>query len=385
MIPYGKQSISDEDIRAVVEVLKSDFLTQGPVIDRFEAAVAEACGAKYAVAVANGTASLHVACLAARVGPGDLVWTSPVTFVASANCARYCGADVDFVDIDPATFNLSLSALEEKLAAAKHAGRLPKMLVPVHLGGQSCDMEAIRRLTRPHGILILEDAAHAFGGSHRGKAVGACEFSDMASFSFHPVKIVTTCEGGVVTTNSDELNQRLRMLRTHGITRDEKLMRGDSDGGWYYQMLELGFNYRISDVHAALGLSQMSRLQEFVRRRNQLAARYREKLAGLPLKLQAPQPDTVSAYHLALIKLDLAAIGRSHREVYDRMRASGIGVNLHYIPVHLQPYYADLGFRRGQFPQAEAYYDGAMTLPLHYGLTDEEQDRVVEALKAAIS
>jgi len=380
MIPYGHQEISEEDVAAVVEVLRSDFLTQGPAVERFERALAERCGAKHVVAVSSGTAALHLAALAARVGPGDTVWTSPVTFVASANCARYCGADVDFVDIDPVTWNLSASRLEEKLA---RAARRPKAIVAVHLCGLPCDMKAIGELARAHGSLVIEDASHALGASWDGAPVGKNVDADMTVFSFHPVKIVTTCEGGAIATNRDDLYEILVRLRTHGITRDPRQMANASHGPWYYEQLELGFNYRISDVQAALGTSQLTRLRSFVARRNELAAEYQRRLAGLPLRWQEVPSRARSAYHLFVIRADWEASG-GQRAAFEAMRAAGVGVNLHYIPVHLQPYYAKLGFRPGDFPASEAYYREAMTLPLHVGLTETQLDHVVHALEDAL-
>jgi UDP-4-amino-4,6-dideoxy-N-acetyl-beta-L-altrosamine transaminase len=380
MIPYGKQWVSDEDIAAAVEVLKSDFLTQGPEIDRFERAVAEYCGVEHAVAVSNGTAALHVACMAAGLGPGDLLWTSPITFAASANCGRYVGADVDFVDIEPATLNMDVDALAAKLAVAEAEGRLPKMVVPVDFGGLSCDMRRIRELANRYGFLILEDAAHALGGRYLGEPVGSCRFSDMAMFSFHPVKSITTGEGGMIVTNDSVLADRMRLLRTHGITRDPSLMRGESEGGWYYEQVELGFNMRITDIQCALGRSQMARLDGFVSKRNELAERYRELLADLPLRWQSGTSDAYSAHHLFVVRLDDA---KSRSRVFDEMRNAGVNVNVHYIPVHLQPYYRDLGFAQGDLPNAEAYYAGALTLPLYPSMSERDQDAVVAALRAS--
>lgn len=392
MIPYGRQDIAAADIAAVVETLQSDWLTQGPAIERFEQAVADYCGAKYAVAVCNATAALHIACLAAGLEQGDALWTSPNTFVASANCALYCGAAVDFVDIDPATYNLNVSALEQKLECANKEGRLPKVVVPVHFSGQSCDMEAIAALSRRYGFSVIEDAAHAIGGSYRDKAIGSCEFSEMAVFSFHPVKIITTGEGGMILTNRKDLYEKLQRLRSHGITRDARLMQGESDGAhdeprgsWYYQQIELGYNYRMTDIQAALGASQMTRLDEFVQRRHELAARYQDLLQGLPLTLPWQHPDTHSSFHLYVIRLQLDKLAKSHRQVFEELRGADIGVNLHYIPVHLQPYYHQLGFRSGDFPEAEKYYSEAITLPLYPGLSEADQDRVVAALKNILS
>lgn len=380
-IPYGHQDINQEDIQAVREVLQSDWLTQGPAIKRFEEAVAAYCGAKYAVAVSNATAALHLACLAAGLGPGDLLWTSPNTFVASANCGLYCGAEVDFVDIDPRTYNMSVDALEEKLIRAKKSGRLPKIVIPVHFAGQSCRMETIRKLADRYNFTIIEDAAHAIGGSYLGKKIGASQFSEMTVFSFHPVKIITTGEGGMVLTNREELYEKLIRLRTHGITRDERLMTKPADGPWYYQQIELGFNYRMTDIQAALGYSQLQRIDEFVRRRRYLAGRYDQMLKDLPVTLPWQDPDTYSAYHLYVIRLHLEQLKKSRKQIFKELRAAGIDVNVHYIPVHTQPYYARMGFKAGDFPVAEAYYREAITLPLYYGLSDADQDYVVERLR----
>lgn len=384
MIPYGRQDISEGDILAVEAILRSDFLTQGPAIAHFEQVLAEACGSRYAVAVCNATAALHIACEVAGLGPGDLLWTSPVTFVASANCGRYCSADVDFVDIDPETYNLDPEALEQKLVAANAGGRLPKVLVPVHLAGQSCDMSAIGAIARRYGIKIIEDASHAIGGSYKGRPIGNCAFSDMAVFSFHPVKIVTTGEGGAVVTNDHDLYEKLNLLRSHGITRDPARMEGPSHGPWYYQQVTLGYNYRMTDIQAALGSSQMTRLGEFVKRRVMLAERYNALLKDLPLSTPYVIPDADSAFHLYIIRLKLNAIKKSHGEVFQVLRDAGIGVNLHYIPVHTQPYYLNLGFKFGDFPEAEAYYREAISLPLFYGLTEKDQDLIVAALRSIL-
>jgi UDP-4-amino-4,6-dideoxy-N-acetyl-beta-L-altrosamine transaminase len=384
MIPYGRQDIGDAEVAAVTQVLRSDWLTQGPAIEALERAVADYCGARYAVAVCNGTASLHVACMALALKPGDMVWTSPNSFVASANCARYCGADVDFVDIDPRTYNMNSAALARKLEQADKAGKLPKAIIPVHFSGQPCDMAAIGALAKRYGVKVIEDAAHAIGADYRGVKIGAGAHSDMTSFSFHPVKIMTTAEGGMVTTNDEELYRRLAMLRTHGITRDPDFMTGESEGGWYYEQIELGYNYRITDVQAALGLVQLSRIEPFLARRRELARRYDTALADLPLTLPWQHPDGRSAYHLYVIKVDTAACGKTRRQVYDELRAAGVGVQVHYIPIHTQPYYRQLGFAPGQFPEAEAYYADALSLPIFTRLTDAEQDKVIDALRRAV-
>lgn len=384
MIPYGKQDISVEDIAAVSEVLRSDFLTQGPVVPRFEEAVAEAAKAKYGVAVNSATSALHIACLALGVGPGDRVWTSPVTFVASANCALYCGADISFVDIDPDTYNLCPKALEQKLIVANDEGTLPKVIIPVHLAGQSCDMEAIAALARQYDIRVIEDASHAIGADYAGDAVGSCRFSDITVFSFHPVKIVTTAEGGVAVTNNLQLAERMQRLRSHGITRDPELMTKAPDGAWYYQQIELGFNYRMTEMQAALGLSQMQRLSLFVERRRGLAKRYNELLSDLPVTLPQQLADSASSWHLYIVRFHLEKIEKTHSQIFDECRAAGIGVNLHYIPIHLQPYYSDLGFKQGDYPAAEAYYANAISIPLFHSMTDAQQDEVVRVVKEIV-
>lgn len=384
MIPYGKQDISAEDIDAVSEVLRSDFLTQGPVVPKFEKAVAEAVKAKYGVAVNSATSALHIACLALGVGPGDRVWTSPVTFVASANCALYCGADISFVDIDPDTYNLCPKALEQKLIVANDEGTLPKVIISVHLAGQSCDMEAIAALARQYDIRVIEDASHAIGADYAGDAVGSCRFSDITVFSFHPVKIVTTAEGGVAVTNNLQLAERMQRLRSHGITRDPELMTKAPDGAWYYQQIELGFNYRMTEMQAALGLSQMQRLSLFVERRRGLAKRYNELLSDLPITLPQQLADSASSWHLYIVRFHLEKIEKTHSQIFDECRAAGIGVNLHYIPVHLQPYYSDLGFKQGDYPAAEAYYANAISIPLFHSMTDAQQDEVVRVVKEVV-
>ena len=379
-IPYGRQDISEDDIAAVIQTLRSDWLTQGPAIAEFENALAQYTGARYAVAVSNATAALHIGCLAFGIGPGDLVWTASNSFVASANCALYCGAEVDFVDIDPRSYNLSVEALEEKLVAAKRAGKLPKLVIPVHFAGQSCDMERISELAKRYGFGLMEDASHAVGGSYGGRKVGAGVFSDLTVFSFHPVKIFTTAEGGMLLTNDERLYQRLLRLRSHGITRDPASMRGPSQGDWYYQQIELGFNYRLTDIQATLGISQAKRLDEFVARRRALAVRYDRALASLPLTLPWQDPEAVSAFHLYVIQVEESA-GKGRKEVFDFLRSKGVGVNVHYIPIHLQPFYADKGFRAGQCPVAEAYYERAISIPMYSSLTEKDQDRVIALLK----
>ena len=383
MIPYGRQQVTEADIAAVVAVLRSDFLTQGPVVPRFEQAVAARVGVRHAVAMNSATSALHVACMALGLGPGDLLWTVPTTFVASANCGRYCGAEVDFVDIDGDSWNLSVPALADKLHAARRAGRLPKLLVPVHLTGQPTEQEAIAGLAREFGVRVLEDASHSIGASRHGESVGSCRWSDVAVFSFHPVKIITSGEGGMALTADDEIAVRMSELRSHGITRDAGRFEyeGADAPDFYYEQQALGYNYRMIDVEAALGLSQLSRVDEYVARRNQLAARYDQLLAGLPLQLPTLVPGNISAFHIYVVRLREEA---RHRDVFARLRAAGIGVNLHYLPVHLQPYYRALGFAPGQFPVAEAYARSAITLPLYPAMDEAQQDAVVAALRAAL-
>lgn len=384
MIPYGRQDISEADIQAVVDVLRSDFLTQGPAVPAFEKAVADYCVVKNAVAVNSATSALHIACLALGVGPGDVVWTTPITFVASANCALYCGAQVDFVDIDPRTYNLSMERLAGKLAQAEKSGCLPKVVIPVHLCGQPCDMAGIHALGQQYGFKIIEDASHAIGGKYQGEPIGNCRYSDITVFSFHPVKIITTGEGGMAMTNDRQLAKRMQLLRSHGITRDEADMTRASDGPWYYQQIDLGFNYRMTDMQAALGLNQMQRLDEFVAKRHAIARRYEDLLADLPIITPWQHADSYSGLHLYVIRLKLAEIGKTHRKVFEALRAAGIGVNLHYIPVHMQPYYEGLGFRARHCPEAERYYAEAISLPMYPGLTLVQQDQVVSALNGVI-
>lgn len=383
MIPYGRQEISESDIQAVVEVLRSDFLTQGPAVPAFEKAVADYCAVEHAVAVNSATSALHIACLALGVGPGDVTWTSPTTFVASANCALYCGAQVDFVDIDPRTYNLSVERLAEKLAQAEKSGCLPKVIIPVHLCGQPCDMAGIHALSQRYGFKIIEDASHAIGGKYRSESIGNCRYSDITVFSFHPVKIITTGEGGMALTNDKQLAKRMRLLRSHGITREAADMTHAPDGPWYYQQIDLGFNYRMTDMQAALGLSQMRRLDEFVAKRHAIAKRYEELLADLPVITPWQHADSYSGLHLYVIRLKPAEIGKTHREVFEALRAAGIGVNLHYIPVHMQPYYQRLGFQAGHCPEAERYYAEAISLPMYPGLTEEQQAQVAHILDKA--
>ena len=382
MIPYGRQDIDEADIEAVVRILRSDFLTTGPSVSAFEAAMAKRVGASHAVAVNSATSALHIACLALDLGPEDVLWTSPNTFVASANCALYCGASVDFVDIDPATANMSIAALEAKLEQAEQARSLPKVVVPVHFSGAPCNMAAIGELSQRYGFRVIEDASHAVGARQNNSAIGGCPHSDIAIFSFHPVKILTTGEGGMATTNDPALARKMQVLRSHAITRDPFEMRFASEAPWYYEQTGLGFNYRLTDIQAALGLSQLSRLDDFLARRNELAKRYDEALAALPLRLPLVAEGDYSSWHLYTVGIKAPA---ERDAIFQAMRKAGIGVNVHYIPVHLQPYYQDLGFRAGQFPNAEAHGREALTLPLFTRLTEAEQDQVVEALYAALA
>lgn len=381
MIPYGRQDIRAADIDAVVEVLNSDFLTQGPAVPRFEQAMAERVGVGHAVAVNSATSALHIACLALGLGDGDLLWTSPITFVASANCGLYCGAEVDFVDIDPVSYNLDPVALEEKLRAAKEAGRLPKVVVVVHLCGQSADMKAIKALSDAYGFHVIEDASHAVGGKYDGGYVGNCRYSDVAVFSFHPVKIITTGEGGMALSNDRVVAERMRLLASHGVTRDTEQMTKDPDGPWYYQQVSLGFNYRMTDLQAALGFSQLSRLDEYVSRRQYLADRYDNLLANAPVTTPVRSGDAYSSFHLYVIR-----VAASRRQaLFEYLRGKGVGVNVHYIPVHTQPYYETFGFKYGDFPEAERYYQQAISLPLYPGLSELDQDYVVTTLKEFFS
>jgi len=377
MIPYGKQDISQSDIDSVVEVLKSDFLTQGPMVPKFEAMVSEKCNVKYAVAVNSATSALHIACLALGVGEGDIVWTTPITFVASANCALYCGANVDFVDIDPRTYNMSVERLAEKLELAAKTGKLPKVVIPVHLAGQPCEMDKIKELSLKYGFKIIEDASHAIGGKYKGEPIGNCKYSDITIFSFHPVKIITTGEGGMATTKDHFLASRMFRLRSHGITRSPEEMTHPPDGAWYYQQLELGFNYRLTDIQAALGVSQMSRLDEFIEKRHGIAERYNQLLKDKPVIIPYQHPDSYSGLHLYIIRLKLKELKSTHNQIFERFRSAGILVNLHYIPVYRQPFYEKMGFDKNNFPESEAYYAEAISLPMYPGLTLEEQDEVV--------
>lgn len=384
MIPYGKQDISQSDIDSVVEVLKSNFLTQGPKVPLFEQSLTNYTGANFALAMNSATSALHVACLALGVGPGDYVWTSPITFVASANCALYCGAHVGFVDIDPRTYNMSVSSLSKKLQVAKQEGKLPKVVIPVHLAGQVCEMEKIHALSLEYGFKIIEDASHAIGGKYQGEPVGNGKYSDITIFSFHPVKIITTAEGGAALTNKKELFEKMSLLRSHGITRDESQMTYKSHGPWYYQQIELGFNYRMTELQAALGLSQMKRLDEFVSRRHEISKKYDESFTDLPVTIPYQHPDSYSGLHLYIIRLKLNEIKKTHAQVFTELREKGIGVNLHYIPVHTQPYYQELGFKVGEYPEAERYYEEAISVPMYSGLSDVNIVKVYDVIKEVL-
>lgn len=377
-IPYGRQDISDEDIAAVVAVLKSDFLTQGPNVPAFEKAIADYVGVEHAVAVNSATSALHIACMALGLESGDWLWTTPNTFVASANCGRYCGANVSFVDIDKDTYNMSVDALKEKLKTAKVAGNLPKIVVPVAFAGQSCEMAEIHALSKEYGFFVIEDASHAIGGNYLDTKIGCSKYADISILSFHPVKIITTAEGGMALTNNAELAEKLQSYRSHGITRDPKHMTHEADGAWYYQQVELGLNYRMTELQAALGVSQLKRIDEFVATRHKLAKRYDELLAGLPVTTPAQAKSGHSALHLYPVQVKDAA---KRQAFFDFMRSKGIGVNVHYIPVHTQPYYQELGCKPGDYPEAEAYYSRALSLPLYATLTEADQDYVVDCIR----
>ncbi len=381
MIPYGRQEITQDDIDAVVEVMRSDFITQGPMVPKFEQAVADYCGAQYAVAVSSGTAALHTACLAMDLGPGDWLWTSPITFVASANCGLYCGAQVDFVDVDPRTHNISVAALAAKLEHSESRGVLPKVVVPVHFAGQSCDMREIHALADQYGFRVLEDASHGLGGRYLDAQVGSCRYSDAAVFSFHPVKSITTGEGGMIVTNDERLAETARRMRTHGITRDPTSMVNESSGPWYYEQIALGFNYRITDIQAALGISQLQRLDSYVAKRHEIAECYDAALHALPLELPHRLEGVYSSMHLYVVRLNSRQIKQSHKEVFEALRERGVGVNLHYIPVPSQPFYRALGFSLEDYPNAARYYGEALTLPMYPTLTEEHQETVVTELR----
>ena len=380
MIPYGRQAVTPADIEAVNAVLRSDFLTQGPIVPRFELAVADRCSATYGVATSSATSALHVACLALGVGTGDRVWTSAITFVASANCAVYCGASVDFVDIESKTYNMSTEHLEQKLAEASQQGMLPKVVIPVHLAGQSCDMTGIHALSKRYGFRIIEDASHALGATYLGGSVGSCQFSDITVFSFHPVKIITTGEGGIATTNDESLVKKMALYRSHGITRDHEQMTDIPHGRWYYEQIELGFNYRLTDIAAGLGISQLSRLDDILSTRHALARNYDALFEGHPVGIPWQHPDCFSANHLYIIRPNLRALNTSHAELFERLNSRGITANLHYIPVYRHPFYSSQGFQHADYPNAEAYYSNAMSIPLYPGLEESHQYQIVEGL-----
>jgi UDP-4-amino-4,6-dideoxy-N-acetyl-beta-L-altrosamine transaminase len=381
-LPYGRQQITDDDIAAVEAVLRSDFLTQGPAVARFEADLCALTGAAHAIAVANATCALHLACLACGLGPGDIAWTSPNSFLASANCAIYCGAEVDFVDIDPVSYNMSVASLEAKLIAAERAGRLPKVVIPVHFAGQPCDMAEIGALAQRYGFKVIEDASHAVGGRYADGAVGSCEFSTATVFSFHPVKIITTGEGGAVMTNDPAFASKVELLRSHGMTRDPKQMLGPSEGPWYYQQVGLGFNYRITDMQVALGSSQLTRVHDFITRRHRIAELYDARLASSAVRAPQRLPGRFSAFHLYVVQLHDP---ERRLTAFEQLRAAGIGVNVHYIPIHLQPFYRQRGFGPGHFVNAERYYQAAITLPLHPQMAVGDVDRVVAILDQALA
>jgi UDP-4-amino-4,6-dideoxy-N-acetyl-beta-L-altrosamine transaminase len=383
-IPYGRQDVNEDDIDAVTQVLKSDYLTQGPIVPKFEASVALYAGVEYAVAVNSATSALHIACLALHVQPGDFVWTSPITFVASANCALYCGAKVDFVDIDPTSYNMSIDALSKKLKLAKKTNTLPKVVIPVHLAGQSCEMKEIYKLSLEYGFNIIEDASHAIGAKYLNKQVGNCLYSDITIFSFHPVKIVTSVEGGVAVTNSPDLANIMKRLRSHGITRDPLEMIGSTDGAWYYQQLHLGFNYRMSEIHGALGLSQMKRLKKFISKRNKIANYYDELLDGLSIDLPVQNSDCYSSFHLYIIRIPKKSLTFNRLQVFERLRSNGIGVNVHYIPIYRQPYFKKFNFNYQDFPESEKYYSEAISLPIFPNLTKKQQEAIINVISSPI-
>ena len=384
MIPYGKQDINQADIDSVVDVLQSDFLTQGPKIPLFEKTVSNYCGAKYGVAVNSATSALHIACLALGLKEGDWLWTSPNSFVASANCGLYCDAKIDFVDIDKQTYNMSVEELDKKLTQAKKENKLPKVVIPVHFAGQSCDMKKVHSLSKEYGFKVIEDASHAIGGKYLDEPIGGCQYSDITVFSFHPVKIITTAEGGMATTNNKELSERMQLFRSHGVTRDPELMTKEAEGSWYYQQVDLGFNYRMTELQAALGVSQTQRLNEFVARRHVLQKRYDSLLSGLPIIRPYQDKHSFSALHLYPIQIDLNKVSKNREQIFNELRENGVGVNVHYIPIHTQPYYLQFGFKEGDFPNSESYYSRTISLPLFHAMTVEQQDEVCVVLKRVL-
>ncbi len=384
MIPYGRQDINENDIDAVIDVLKSDYLTQGQIVPEFEGKIAKYCGAKYSVASNSATSALHIACLALNIGKADIVWTSVISFVASANCALYCGAKIDFIDIDPVTNNLSINHLKKKLILAEKNNTLPRAIIPVHLSGQSCDMYEIHELSKKYNFKIIEDASHAIGGEYYSKKIGACEYSDITVFSFHPVKIITAGEGGMSLTNNKELFNRMMKFRNHGITKDSNEFKNNSSGAWYYEQIKLGFNYRLSDIHAALGLSQFNRLDNFIEKRNLLAKKYSQCLSESPIKLPVVKKDRISSWHLYIIKIDLNSCTRSHNEIFNLLRREGIGVQLHYIPIPMHPYFKSLGFNMDDYINAKSYYQQALSIPIYPLMTEAEQNKVLGAIKKIV-
>jgi UDP-4-amino-4,6-dideoxy-N-acetyl-beta-L-altrosamine transaminase len=385
MIPYGKQNINQNDIEAVLKVLESDFITQGPVVPEFEKKISNYCKSKYAVAVNSATSALHIACKALDLKSGDIAWTSPNTFVASSNCVLYCDAKIDFVDIDPLTGNISIEKLEEKLIKAKKENKLPKVVIPVHMTGEPCDMQSIDRLRKEYNFKVIEDASHAIGAKHKGSNIGDCKYSDIVVFSFHPVKIITTAEGGMACTNSEKLFNKMNLLRSHGITRDPNMMNQKPHGSWYYQQIEIGFNYRMTEIQAALGYSQMDRIDSFIKKRHEIASVYDSKLSNLPLKLPYRDVNNFSSLHLYVIRLQIDNKDINHKFIFESLRDNGIGVNLHYIPVHYHPYYMNLGFEKGMFPESEKYYDEAISIPLHPSLDDENIHKVITTITNLLS
>jgi UDP-4-amino-4,6-dideoxy-N-acetyl-beta-L-altrosamine transaminase len=384
MIPYGRHDIQESDIEAVVKVLRSDFLTQGSVVPQFEKQLCDYTGSSYAVAVNSATSALHIACLSLGLEKGDWLWTSPNSFVASANCGLYCGAKIDFIDIDVKTYNLSIDKLEKKLICAKKEKKLPKIVIPVHFAGQSCDMKRIYSLSKQYGFKIIEDAAHAIGGRYLDSPIGGCQYSDITVFSFHPVKIITTAEGGLATTNSKKLAEKMQLYRSHGIIRNQELITEKVDGDWYYQQVVLGFNYRMTELQAALGVSQMKRLDRFVSSRHILRKRYDMLLRDLPITIPFQHKNNYSALHLYPIKIDFKRIGKSREKIFNELRASGVGVNVHYIPIHTQPYYKQFGFHKGDFPNAELYYHETISIPIFHAMTMDQQDTIVGILKKVL-
>ena len=384
MIPYGKQDINQTDIDSVISVLQSNFLTQGPQVPLFEKAVSNYCNADFGVAVNSATSALHIACLALGLKEGDWLWTSPNSFVASANCGIYCGASIDFVDIDPKTYNLCSEELERKLIQARQDKKLPKIVIPVHFAGQSCNMRKIYSLSQEYGFKIIEDASHAIGGKYLERPIGGCQYSDITIFSFHPVKSIPTAEGGFATTNSKKLSEKMRLFRSHGITRDKSLMTKVTDGDWYYQQVVLGFNYRMNELQAALGSSQIQRLDSFVSSRHKLKKKYDTLLNSLPIIRPFQDQDGLSSFHLYPIQIDLKVVNKSRKQVFDELKGMNIGVNIHYIPIHMQPYYSKLGFKVGDFPNSEAYYERSISIPLFHSMSAEQQNEVFRALKLAL-